>query len=68
MDKFDWFVTGMIVGIFIVAIVIQIFGTSPGDIRKEAVEAGVAEWIVIDSDGDTEFRWITIEEFTEEIK
>jgi len=61
MDKFDTFVSGMLAGAILFAVIISVSTTeTPESIRNSAVAAGVAEWIVsYNSNGSPvlEFRW-----------
>ena len=54
--------TGLvIVAVSAVLLMLYILGYSSGSgtVQQDAVRQGAAEWIVIDEQGNTEFRWKT---------
>lgn len=61
-DKSDYFLTGLIVGLLIAMILGIIFADrDKRELRQEAIEAGVAEWVLISEPGPGakyEFRWL----------
>lgn len=57
LDRFECSIVGFLVGGFFV-IGMVLWGDKPGQIRQEAIDHGVAEYVLIDpKTGETEFRW-----------
>lgn len=54
MGDFLFFVLHSVV---VIALAWTAYRSGMRRVRKEAVEAGVAEWVVTGSNGQTEFRW-----------